>query len=314
MDLSYGARLRLQRERKCVALSDIVELTKIKLSLLEGLERDDVSQWPAGIYRRSYFRAYAQAIGLDPISAVREFLDRFPDPLDEFAGAAEPGAAGTESSSRWPTTRLRYLIDSAVGALPARRAQPAEAPPPTAEASRPSSVLFEHPRNVEERPAREVIPAPTVDFLVVARLCTRFASVLEAREIAPILDDASAALDACGVILWIWDPRGRTLGAALAHGYSNEVLRQLPRVPADADNAIASAFRTGETGVVQGNGVGTGAVVVPLRTPSGCTAVLALEFRSGREQDEQLRAAVTILAAQLATLVGAPAFAHAVSA
>jgi hypothetical protein len=53
---------------------------------------------------------------------------------------------------------------------------------------------------------------------------------------------------------------------------------------------------------------------VPLRTPSGCTAVLALEFRSGREQDEQLRAAVTILAAQLATLVGAPAFAHAVSA
>jgi cytoskeletal protein RodZ len=57
MDLSYGARLRLQRERKCVALSDIVELTKIKLSLLEGLERDDVSQWPAGIYRRSYFRA-----------------------------------------------------------------------------------------------------------------------------------------------------------------------------------------------------------------------------------------------------------------
>src|SRR5688572_30881046 len=129
MDLSYGARLRLQRERKRVALSDIVERTKIKLSLLEGLERDDMSQWPAGIYRRSYFRAYAQAIGLDPGAAVREFLERHPDPLDEFAPGLEAGANG-ESSSRWPTTRLRYLIDSAVGALPTRRAQAGESPLP----------------------------------------------------------------------------------------------------------------------------------------------------------------------------------------
>ena len=43
MDESFGARLRAQRERQQVELATIAEQTKIKLSLLEGLERDDVS-------------------------------------------------------------------------------------------------------------------------------------------------------------------------------------------------------------------------------------------------------------------------------
>ena len=120
MDLSYGARLRQQRERRNVALATISEGTKIKLSLLEGLERNDLSSWPAGIFRRSYFRAYAQAIGLDPDSAVREFLERHPDPLDEFPDALVDVRSGSGSSTR-PATRLRYLIDSAVSALPALR-------------------------------------------------------------------------------------------------------------------------------------------------------------------------------------------------
>src|SRR5687767_246058 len=49
---SFGARLRQRREQQDIALLTIAEQTKIKLSLLEALERDDVSQWPAGIFRR----------------------------------------------------------------------------------------------------------------------------------------------------------------------------------------------------------------------------------------------------------------------
>src|SRR5262249_32778099 len=37
-------------------------------------------KWPPGIFRRSFMRAYAQAIGLDTEATVREFLERFPDP------------------------------------------------------------------------------------------------------------------------------------------------------------------------------------------------------------------------------------------
>src|SRR6187397_3177339 len=59
MDSTFGTKLRLQREEQQIPLAAIAEQTKIKLSLLEGLERDDVSRWPTGIFRRSYFRAYA---------------------------------------------------------------------------------------------------------------------------------------------------------------------------------------------------------------------------------------------------------------
>jgi cytoskeletal protein RodZ len=82
MSDSFGARLRYERERRQIPLRSIAEDTKIGVSLLEGLERDDVSRWPSGIFRKSFIRAYAEAIGLDPDSVAREFVERYPDPLE----------------------------------------------------------------------------------------------------------------------------------------------------------------------------------------------------------------------------------------
>ena len=79
---SFGARLRRQRERKRVTLSAIAERTKIHQPLLEELERDEVSHWPSGIFRRAFIRAYAEAIGLQPDDVVREFLTVYPDPVE----------------------------------------------------------------------------------------------------------------------------------------------------------------------------------------------------------------------------------------
>jgi transcriptional regulator with XRE-family HTH domain len=78
----FGRRLRMERERRTITLASISDNTKISQSLLEGLERDDVSRWPCGIFRRSFIRAYAQAIGLDADGVAKEFLERFPDPVD----------------------------------------------------------------------------------------------------------------------------------------------------------------------------------------------------------------------------------------
>jgi hypothetical protein len=78
-DDSFGGRLRSERERRRIALEAIAANTKIGLALLQGLERDDVSRWPAGIFRRSFIRSYAEAIGLDGDEIVREFVERFPD-------------------------------------------------------------------------------------------------------------------------------------------------------------------------------------------------------------------------------------------
>ena len=81
-DAAFGARLRMERERRRITLASIAANTKIGLHLLEGLERGEVTRWPSGIFRRSFVRAYAQAIGLDPDEIAREFLERFPDPAD----------------------------------------------------------------------------------------------------------------------------------------------------------------------------------------------------------------------------------------
>jgi len=80
MSEEFGPRLRQERERRKISLDSIAATTKVNVALYEGLERDDVSRWPSGIFRRSFVRAYAIAIGLDPDAVVREFLERFPEP------------------------------------------------------------------------------------------------------------------------------------------------------------------------------------------------------------------------------------------
>ena len=298
---SFGARLRQQRERQQIALAFVADQTKISLALLEGLERDDVSHWPAGIFRRAFLRAYAQVVGLEPDAVVREFLELYPDPA-EVNEAATPDTYWRSAGQR-PPSRLRCLIASAMGSL----------------------SRF-HPQVVHERgsPKAEITAAdhgsagaplePELDLSAVAHLCTELGRVLEIREVAPLLETAARILDADGLIVWVWDPRTATLTPALAHGYSEEVLAKLPRVRRDTNNATARSFRSGETHIVNGSDLASGAVVVPLVTAAVCVGVLAVELRHGGEQKVSVRALAAIFAAQLATFVGSVPLAEAVNA
>jgi transcriptional regulator with XRE-family HTH domain len=103
----FGNRLRLERERRRISLASIAANTKIGLTLLQGLERDDVSRWPSGIFRRSFIRAYAEAVGLDADAIAREFFGHFQDkaetPRVVSAGSAPGGARRTTGD---PVLRL----------------------------------------------------------------------------------------------------------------------------------------------------------------------------------------------------------------
>jgi hypothetical protein len=116
------------------------------------------------------------------------------------------------------------------------------------------------------------------------------------------------------MVVWVWDSQATALKPALAYGYPDDVLARLPRLRRDTDNATAASFRSGQTRIVYGSEIASGAVVVPLLTPAGCGGVLAVELREGGEQRESVRALATIFAAQLAACVGSIPLAQAASA
>ena len=218
-----------------------------------------MSRWPTGIFRRSYFRTYASAIGLEPEQVIGEFQALYPDPNAE-EDITEAVAQARNIGLRRPPTRLRCLIDSAVSALPALHLQPSFR-------STPSGVRTERVTPVAE-PIAEVAPLPTwrretylnpqtqetqatqvtqetevtqetqvaqetpvapetnvaheksgVDFAAVAQLCTRLARALDVCDVTPVLDEAARVLRAAGLILWVGDRHGNELTPVFTHGY-----------------------------------------------------------------------------------------------
>jgi transcriptional regulator with XRE-family HTH domain len=314
MPESFGARLRQRREQQQIALATIADQTKIKLSLLESLERDDVSRWPTGLFRRAFIRAYAHAIGLEPDRVVREFLELFPDPTEAVTPLPSAASESEHGNGVHPPMRLRYAVRAIAGYVSTLRNGRADdapltiAPPVVVQAPREKiAVPLEPAAPVERLPAPvEPTPPSAPDLIEVAAICEDLSRLNDATDAAPVLQKISEMLDAVGVILWIWDPRAADLRAAVAHGYSDKVLAQLPRVKCDASNATAAAFRTSQPCIVKSSDRASGALVAPLLTPAGCAGVLAIELQHGNEQREPLRALATIFAAQLARVVAAP--------
>jgi cytoskeleton protein RodZ len=62
---TFGPRLRSERERRNISLETIASVTKVSADLWDGLERNDFSRWPSGIFARAFVRDYARALGLD---------------------------------------------------------------------------------------------------------------------------------------------------------------------------------------------------------------------------------------------------------
>jgi hypothetical protein len=75
---TFGPRLRSERERRGITLETLASVTKVGAELWEGLERNDFSRWPTGIFARAFIRDYALAVGLDPDDLVDEFCRLFP--------------------------------------------------------------------------------------------------------------------------------------------------------------------------------------------------------------------------------------------
>ena len=116
----FGTSLRAERERAGITLDAIAASTKIKRSLLAGLENNDLSHWPAGIFRRGFFRAYLDAVGLPSERLVADFVRLFPDSASVCASdlkafdASEGGLRLTLAETR--SSRVQVVLHQTAAA------------------------------------------------------------------------------------------------------------------------------------------------------------------------------------------------------
>jgi hypothetical protein len=294
MDRTLGARLRAHREQRQITLEAVAAETKIKLFMLEGLENDDVSRWPEGIYRRAYARAYARVVGLDPEVLVREFLEAHPDPV-----IAAPAEETELEDPVWPAEFRRFL-NSARAAIPVRRDEAPDAAGPTK----------------AETTADRAPSAPRLEpnLVQAAAVCSQLSAALHPSAITAALDDAATAIGAAGLVVWSWNPRKGGLTPWIAHGYSDSLVASMGCVPADAENGIAVAFRSMESCVIARGDNPTGALTVPIVSLGECLGVLAVELVDGHEESESVRAFAAVLAAHFVPHLSTSPLAAAVSA
>ena len=114
---TFGQKLRRERERRRITLSQLAARTKVSASLFRSLENGSCARWPGGIYGRGFIRAYAEAIGLDPDETVALFAEVYPefapvpDAPDESAGET-PAETTLEKVKALVTALFSVAVDS----------------------------------------------------------------------------------------------------------------------------------------------------------------------------------------------------------
>ena len=97
----FVTRLRRHRTRSRVSIEEIASNLRIRPELLEGLEKNDLTGWPRGLYSRAWIRAYALAVDLDPVDTVEEFCRLFPQGDRRTGGTIQEIASIVASSSEY---------------------------------------------------------------------------------------------------------------------------------------------------------------------------------------------------------------------
>ena len=123
---TLGSYLRLERESRGLTLKTISESTKVSVALLEGLEADDISRWPGGIFRRAFVRAYAQSVGLDPDDVFRRFETQYQPPAEitpMVPGALQVPQASAPVTTQWAFGEIAAAHPDVQIGTPSQRAR-----------------------------------------------------------------------------------------------------------------------------------------------------------------------------------------------
>ena len=123
--MSIGTTLAEARESAGLSLEDVAKATRIRRTLILGIENDDFSACGGDFYARGHLRNIAAAVGLDPAPLLAEF-----DASRTAGGAAArdrglrvrdagpgPSAAGRTGAPRWSPRSCWWSVYGVVQAF-----------------------------------------------------------------------------------------------------------------------------------------------------------------------------------------------------
>ena len=111
--MTFGDRLRAEREKRGISLEEIAASTRIRRRHLEALERNDFGELPGAVFSKGFVRAYAVFLGTDPDPLLRAYSRELrvqapagtiepDDPLDELRRVIDRSCAPRKPrASRW---------------------------------------------------------------------------------------------------------------------------------------------------------------------------------------------------------------------
>src|SRR5215831_7237230 len=118
--MDVGLELRQARERRGLTLAHISSTTKISRPVLQAIEASDGIHLPALVFTRSFVKAYAREVGLDPEETVRRYLEQFASPETpgpEETADAPPGPEPPRDAPEPPRPPLRIVRRAGATAL-----------------------------------------------------------------------------------------------------------------------------------------------------------------------------------------------------
>jgi cytoskeleton protein RodZ len=144
--LSFGEKLKLERESRNTTLEEIAGTTKIQLSYLEALEHNEFEALPGRAFGKFYIRAYAEVLGFDPQPLIADYdRERLSRKRKESPKARPPAPRRVR--------RVRFSVARPEESVEAESAAPVEVAPA-------EPVEVESPETAEAQALEPVAAAP----------------------------------------------------------------------------------------------------------------------------------------------------------
>ena len=173
--MALGQQLREARERQGLTTSQVAAATRMKMQIVEAIEREDFGKIAAPIYGKGFIKLYAELVGADPRPLLREYVERLSD-------AAKTPSLVSEGTGKRPVVEPIHAgvaplhPDESHVQLTSR--ENVETPAPSTPAGDEEMDLFSHAARAKPAapssagtppPPEEIEPAPSTPPPPVAR-------------------------------------------------------------------------------------------------------------------------------------------------